>query len=367
MNNKRINVTRSSMPPFEEYIEKIRGLWDNCWLSNRGAIHREFEELLKRMMGVPYPFLFANGHVALEVAIDALGLPKGGEVITTPYTHCSTTHAIVRNGLKPVFCDVNGVDYTIDVSQIEKYITHKTVAICAVHVYGNLCDVDAIDEIANKHHLKVIYDAAHAFGVKRNGIDVASFGDISMFSCHATKVFHTIEGGITVFKDKAIYDKINNYVNFGFDGPEEVKYISTNARMNEFEAAMGVCNLRHFSEEIVKRKSVYDKYVEYLSGFKGIKLIAPQLDVTPNYAYFPVFFDGYKYSRNEIQNRLAEHDVYARKYFYPIVTELACYHKMFQNIQMPIAKHASDTVLTLPMYADLQTEDVERICKIILD
>lgn len=362
---KRINVTRSSMPPFEEYVEKIKVLWENRWLSNRGVLHKEFEELLKERMGVPFPFLFANGHVALEVAIDALRLPKGGEVITTPYTHCSTTHSIVRNDLIPIFCDVNDVDYTIDVNQIEKLITEKTVAICAVHVYGNLCDVDAIDAIAKKHHLKVIYDAAHAFGVKLNGVDTAAFGDVSMFSCHATKVFHTIEGGIVTFKDEAIYNKINSLVNFGFAGPEEVQFISTNARMNEYEAAMGICNLKHFDEEVAKRKIAADQYNARLSGVKGIKLISPQNGVTPNYAYFPVFFEGYKYSRDEIQAKLAEHNVFARKYFYPIITELQCYRDMFAG-STPVSKHASETVLTLPMYADLSVEDVNRICDIIL-
>ena len=363
---KKIAVTRSSMPPFEEYVEKIKVLWENRWLSNRGVLHKEFEELLKDRMNAPYPFLFANGHVALEVAIDALDLPKGGEVITTPYTHCSTTHSIVRNGLVPVFCDVNNIDYTIDVTQIEQYITPKTVAICAVHVYGNLCDIDAIDTIAKKHNLKIIYDAAHAFGVKRNGIDAGAFGDISMFSCHATKVFHTIEGGIVTFKDETVYNKINSLVNFGFAGPEEVQFISTNARMNEYEAAMGICNLKHFDEEVAKRKIAADKYTSRLSGVDGIKLIEPQKGVVPNYAYYPVFFENYKYSRDEIQERLAKHNIFARKYFYPIITNLKCYKNMYKGVQMPVSKHASDVVLTLPMFADLTVEDVNNICDIIL-
>ena len=362
---KRINVTRSSMPPFEEFVEKIKVLWENRWLSNRGVLHKEFEELLKVKMNVPFPFLFANGHVALEVAIDALGLPKGGEVITTPYTHCSTTHSIVRNGLVPVFCDVNDVDYTIDVNQIEKLITEKTVAICAVHVYGNLCDVDAIDAIAKKYNLKVIYDAAHAFGVKRNGVNAAAFGDVSMFSCHATKVFHTIEGGIVSFKDESVYNIINSLVNFGFEGPEEVQFVSTNARMNEYEAAMGICNLKHFDEEVAKRKIAADQYTARLSGVKGIKLIDSQDGVTPNFAYYPVFFDGYKYSRDEIQTKLATHNIFARKYFYPIITQLKCYNS-FRDINVPVSQHASDIVLTLPMYADLSVEEVNRICDIIL-
>lgn len=364
--NKLIAVTRSSMPSFKEYCEEIQILWENRWLSNRGCVHKEFEKRLQERMKVNYVTLYANGHVALEVAIDAFKFPQGSEVITTPYTHCSTTHAIVRNGLVPVFCDVNDKDYTLDVNQIEKYITSKTVAIVATHVYGLLCDVDAIDKIARDHNLKVIYDAAHAFGVKRKGVDAASFGDASMFSCHATKVFHTIEGGIVVFKEKSIYDNIESLVNFGFKGPEEVQFVSTNARMNEFEAAMGICNLRHIDEEIAKRKVVANRYEERLSCVSGIRLIAHQPDVTPNYAYFPVFFDGYKYSRNVVQEKLEEYNILARKYFFPIVPDMMCYKDQFVGKEYPVSKHAADTVLALPMYADLTIEEVDRICKIIL-
>ena len=197
-------------------------------------------------------------------------------------------------------------------------------------------------------------------------IDAANFGDIAMFSCHATKVFHTIEGGITVFRDPSVHEKLESLINFGFNGPEHVQYISTNARMNEYEAAMGVCNLRHFDEEVAKRKIAADRYDERLSGIKGIHMIAPQKGVTRNYAYYTAFFDGYKYHRNEIQQMLSKHNIFARKYFYPIVPELECYHTMFQGIEMPVAKHASETVLALPMYADLTVEDVDRICDIIL-
>lgn len=363
---KTIFVTRSSMPSYEEYCEEIKILWGNRWLSNRGCIHKEFEKQLQERMKVDYVTLYANGHVALEVAIDAFNFPKGGEVVTTPYTHCSTTHAIVRNGLVPVFCDVNDKDFTIDVNQIEKYITSKTVAIVATHVYGLLCDVDAIDAIARKHNLKVIYDAAHAFGVKRNGVDAAAFGDASMFSCHATKVFHTIEGGIVVYKDKAIYDKIDSLVNFGFRGPEEVQFVSTNARMNEFEAAMGICNLRHIDDEIAKRKVVADRYTERLSDVKGIRLIDRQKGVTPNYAYFSVFFDGYKYDRNEVQRRLQDEQIFARKYFYPSVPDLLCYKDRYRGSEFPVSEHAAETVLSLPMYADLTMDEVDEICNVIL-
>lgn len=364
--DKLITVTRSSMPTFGEYIDEIKVLWDNRWLSNRGELHRKFEKMLQERMGVEHLSLFANGHVALEVGIDAFHFPKGSEVITTPYTHCSTTHSIVRNGLVPVFCDVNDKDYTIDVNQIEKYITPKTVAIMATHVYGVLCDVDAIDAIAKKHSLKVIYDAAHAFGVKRNGVDCANFGDMAMFSCHATKVFHTIEGGITVFKDEAVHQDVDKLTNFGFTSYEDVGFVSTNARMNEYEAAMGICNLRHFEDEVAKRKAASDLYDKLLLGEKGIHKIAPQECVTQNYAYYPVFFDGYKYDRNEIQKRLKERLILARKYFYPIIPDLSCYKPQYGSLNYPVARHAADTVLALPMYADLTEEDVTRICNIIL-
>lgn len=365
--NKLIAVTRSSMPSFEEYCEEIKSLWDSRWLSNRGAIHKEFERLLQERMSVDYVALFANGHVALEVAIDAFRFPKGSEVITTPYTHCSTTHSIVRNGLVPVFCDVNDRDFTIDADQIEKYITEKTVAIVATHVYGLLCDVDRIDAIAKKYNLMVIYDAAHAFGVKRNGVDAISYGDAAMISCHATKVFHTIEGGIVSFKDKAVYDNIDSLVNFGFKGPEEVQFISTNARMNEFEAAMGICNLRHIDAEIARRKAAADRYAEHLSGIPGIKMIPSQPGVSSNYAYFPVFFDGYKFNRNEIQEKLKQENILARKYFYPIIPDLMCYKDRYAAGDYPVSRHAAETVLALPMFADLTPEDVDKICKIILD
>ena len=364
--NKLLAVTRSSMPSFEEYCEEIKVLWENCWLSNRGSLHKEFESELSVFLDASNVFLYANGHVALEVGIDAFHFPKGSEVITTPYTHCSTTHSIVRNGLIPVFVDVNDRDYTIDVSRIEDAITEKTVAIMATHVYGVMCEVESIDRIAKKHKLKVIYDAAHAFGVKKDGEDVSHWGDMVMFSTHATKVFHTIEGGITVFKDKLIQSQLNSLVNFGFNGPEDVVHVSTNARMNEFEAAMGLCNLRHFKEEVAKRAIVAKHYHDRLDGVDGVHFISPQPGVTQNHAYFPVFFDGYKYTRDMIQSRLAEENIYARKYFFPIVPELSCYKEQYSSQAFPVANHASQIVLALPMFADLSLDDVDRVRDIIL-
>lgn len=361
----QIFVTKSSMPPFEEYINEIKKLWDNRWLSNRGTIHKQLESELSNLLGVKNVSLFANGHVALEVAINAYAFENGSEVITTPYTHCSTTHSIVRNNLKPVFCDINESDLTINPDLIEELITEQTVAIVATHVYGLICDVEKIEKIAHKHNLKVIYDAAHAFNVKYKGLGIANYGNASMFSTHATKVFQTIEGGITVFNDENIFAIIDNLTNFGFVGPEKVEFISTNARMNEFEAAMGICNLRHFETENAKRKLVNDKYIEKLSNIKGIRLLQPQNNVTQNYSYFIAFFDGYRKTRNQVESELKAENIFARKYFYPIIPELGCYQSMYPNNNTPIAKRAADTVLSLPMYADLSIEDVERICRII--
>lgn len=278
MDNK-ILVTRSSMPTLDEYVEEIRSIWDSHWLTNMGVKHKELQAELEEYLEIPHVALYTNGHLALENAIAALNLPEGGEVITTPFTFASTTHAIVRNGLVPVFCDVNEKDYTIDVTKIEDLITDRTVAIVPVHVYGNLCDVEEIDRIAKKYGLKVIYDAAHAFAVKYKGVSSACFGDASMFSFHATKVFNTIEGGAVCFKNDSWVQLLNDQKNFGIHGPESVCYVGGNAKMNEFQAAMGICNLRHLGDEIAKRKSVVERYRERLSGVEGIQLSAIQENV----------------------------------------------------------------------------------------
>ena len=251
----KIKVTRSSMPDFDEYIEEIKDLWESHWLTNMGVKHKKLQLELEKLLGVRHVILYTNGHLALEGAWEALHLPIGGEVITTPFTFASTTHAIVRSGLVPVFCDVKEEDYTMDPSKIESLINDKTVAICPVHVYGNLCDVEAIERIAKKHNLKVVYDAAHAFGVKYKGISSANFGDISMFSFHATKVFNTIEGGCLCFNDDKLVDILNDLKNFGIHSPESTVYIGGNAKMNEFQAAMGLCNLKHLDKERERSRS----------------------------------------------------------------------------------------------------------------
>lgn len=376
-NMDKILVTRSSMPKFEEYVEEIRELWETHWLTNMGVKHQQLETNLADYLGMNKDniALFVNGHQALECIIEAFGLGKEkndkgeakDEVITTPYTFASTTNAIVRKGLKPVFCDIKLENYTIDESKIEALITDRTCAILPVHVYGNLCDTEKIQNIADKYNLKVIYDAAHAFGVTKKEVSSAKFGDASMFSFHATKVYNTIEGGAICFKDAKFKKILNNWKNFGITGSESVEYIGGNAKMNEFSAAMGICNLRHLSEEIEKRKKVSDAYKKYLSGIDGIILNQEQKDVNSNYAYFPIVVDEEKYgkTRDDIYNKLAKNNIYARKYFYPLTSEYECYRDSFDAKDTPIALWISNRVLTLPMYADLKEEQIKRICSII--
>ena len=319
-------------------------------------------------MGVKNVTLYANGHLALENAIAAFNLPTGGEVITTPFTFASTTHAIVRNGLVPVFCDIREDNYTIDISQIEKLITERTVAIVPVHVYGNICDIEEIDRIAKQYGLKVIYDAAHTFAETYKGKSTACFGDASIFSFHATKVFNTIEGGAVCYQNDNWVQLLNDLKNFGIRGEENVEYVGGNAKMNEFQAAMGICNLRHIEEEIAKRRKVIEHYREILGDVQGIHILDPQENVKSNYAYFPVLFEDYKYTRNEIYNRLRDHNIMARKYFYPLTNSFECYrnYPTAGVEKTPIAQRIALCVLTLPLYADLQMEEVDRICDIIL-
>ena len=362
-----INVTRSSMPSYEEFCEEIKDLWESHWLTNMGVKHKALQSQLEEYLDVPHAILYTNGHLALENIIAAMNLPQGGEVITTPFTFASTTHAIVRNGLMPVFCDIDEKDFTIDVKKIEALITDKTCAIVPVHVYGNVCDVEEIERIAKKHNLKVIYDAAHAFGVKKGGVDVSNFGDASMFSFHATKVFNTIEGGAVTFADDSLVQVLNDMKNFGIRGQEKVSFVGGNAKMNEFQAAMGLCNLRHIDEEIAKRQAIVERYRSHLEGIPGLQLNVIQEDVVPNYAYFPIVFheDVFGTNRDEVMERLAEHGIGARKYFYPLTNAFECYENDYNVNDTPIALEISKKVLTLPLYSDLTIETVDQICEVI--
>ncbi len=366
MENK-ILVTRSSMPDLEEYIQEIQGIWDSRWLTNMGVKHQQFQRELSTYMGVEHVELLTNGHMALELSIQALGLNKG-EIITTPFTFASTTHAIVRNGLTPVFCDIDPVTFTIDTNKIENLITDQTVAILPVHVYGNICNIEEIRRISEKYGLKVIYDAAHTFGETYKGMGIGIYGDVSCFSFHATKVFHSIEGGAVCFHDNEFGKEIYRLKNFGIKNEDVIDGIGANAKMNEFCAAMGLCNLRHVDVEIAKRAAVAKRYRKHLEGIEGIQLNPIQNDVTSNYAYFPAVFDEkiFGASRNEILTKLAEHGIGARKYFYPLTNSFECFHGLYDANQTPIALRISKRVLTLPLYADLQLDDVDRICKLIL-
>ncbi len=356
------------MPDIDEYMKEISVLWDSHWLTNAGEKHEEFRVRLREYMGTNEVELFTNGHMAIELALKTLGLEKG-EVITTPFTFVSTTHAIVRSGLTPVFCDIDQKDYTMDAGKLEALITDKTVAIVPVHVYGNICNIDKIQEIADKHGLKVIYDAAHTFGETYKGKGIGSFGDASCFSFHATKVFNTIEGGAVCFKNAELYERIRCIRDFGIVDEENVDYIGPNAKMNEFCAAMGICNLRHLDKEIEKRSAVVKRYRERLKDVKGIRLSPVQKDVKSNHAYFPVVFEPeiFGADRDEIQKALGKEGISARKYFYPITTMLGCYKDSYDAENTPVALDVSKKVLTLPMYADLTMADTDRICDVILE
>lgn len=365
--DNNILVTRSSMPSMEEYIEEIRSIWDSHWLTNMGEKHKALQAELQKYMGVPAVELLTNGHMALELSLQAMNLQ--GEVITTPFTFASTTHAIVRNGLEPVFCDIDPETYTMDVTQIERLITDRTCAVLPVHVYGNVCNIEEIERIAHKYGLKVLYDAAHTFGETYKGQGIGNFGDASCFSFHATKVFNTIEGGAVCYRDPDMGRRLYELKNFGIHGPEEVDAVGANAKMNEFCAAMGLCNLRHVDEEIAKRRAVVERYREHLEGVDGLRLNAQQPEVRSNYAYFPVVFDENLFgaSRNEVMDALAQNGIGARKYFYPLTNTFECFHGKYDVDATPVALHVAKRVLTLPLYADLSMEDVDRICKIVLE
>lgn len=361
----KLFTTRPTLPPVEEYMEQIKRIWDSKWLTNMGRIHNEFEKELEKYLGIDKISLFVNGHLALEMVIQAMELT--GEVITTPYTFISTTHAIVRNGLQPVFCDIEENSYTIDTDKLESLITDRTSAIIPVHVYGNVCNVEEIERIAKKYNLKVIYDAAHAFGVKYKGKSIAEYGDASMFSFHATKVFHSIEGGAVAYREEEIGRRLYNLKNFGIQSEEMVEEIGANAKMNEFQAAMGVCNLRYIDEAIKQRRDIVTYYYKCLKECKGVRLNVEQADAERNYAYMPLLIipEEYKTDRNQLYNIFRENDIYARKYFYPLVTDAECYRELYGSSDVPTAKRVAENILTLPLYTDMTYEDVDRVCDII--
>ena len=369
MEEEKVLVTRSSMPPFEEYVEMIRPLWDSHWLTNMGTYHKQLEVELKKYLGVPQLSLMVNGHMALELAIQAMGFSEGSEIITTPFTFISTTHAIIRNKLVPVFCDIKLSDYTIDEDKIEELITEKTVAILPVHVYGNICNVKKIQDIADKYNLKVIYDAAHAFGEKIQDTGIGNFGDASIFSFHATKVYNTIEGGAVAFRDENLYKKLYNLKNFGIRSEEIVAEVGANAKMNEFSAAIGLCNLKHLEQNISARKDRIKCYLDRLSGIDEIKLPDfKNTEITYTYGYFPIMFKAEKCSgeiRNDVYAQLRLHNIFSRKYFYPITADAACFKNKYKKVPLENARYVGDNILVLPLYPELEFSNIEKAAEIV--
>lgn len=362
---KPIYVTEAFLPPYEEYTHRIKQIWDTHWMTNNGKLHKELEGELKKYLHVDNVTLFVNGHLALDVAIKALNLT--GEIITTPFTFASTTHAIVMNGCTPVFCDINLNDFTIDADKIEDLITEQTSAILAVHVYGYPCDVKKIQQIAKKHNLKVIYDAAHAFGVEIDGEGIGNFGDVSMLSFHATKVFNTIEGGALLYQNQEYERKFTLYKNFGITGPETVEAVGLNAKMNEFQAAMGLVNLKYVDEQIKKRKKITEIYRDSLNECNGIEFLKDLANVKHNYSYFPFLVNEVEFgiSRDKLLENLKEYNIFTRKYFYPLTSNYTCFNEQYKHYDLKNAEFVSKNVLTLPLYGGLEMKTAEHIVKII--
>lgn len=364
--NDIVFLTRASMPPFEEYTKEIEDCWKNRWITSFGPKHNQLEKSLKDFFHVKNLKLFANGHSALENTIQAFGLE--GEIITTPFTFASTTHAIMRNNLIPRFCDINLLDFNIDVEKIERLITPNTSAILPVHLFGRACDVTKIDKIAKKYNLTVIYDAAHAFGIETDGKTIAEYGDASVFSFHASKVFNSIEGGAVVYKDSSLDSVFDKLRTFGSDENEFIEFIGSNGKMNEFEAAMGLCNLRHFYEELEKRKKAFDYYHQCLSDVIGIKFPVTNENQTFNYSYFPVIItDSFKISRDELLKQLNSNGILARRQFFQLANHYPCYPTKFAEDKTENAEYISKRILTLPLYSGLDKSTIDYICSFFIN
>lgn len=368
MSDIKFPITRPFLPEKDAFMRYAGQIWDNRWLTNGGPLAGQLETALRDRLKVDNIVVFANGHLALDGALKALGL-QDGEAITTPLTFISTTNALAMNNLTPVFCDVKPTDCTIDETKIEALITEKTKVIVPVHVYGFPCNCKAIEEIARRHNLKVVYDAAHVFGVEVDGQGIGCFGDASMFSFHATKVFHTVEGGGVTFSDPALRPPLLRSKNFGVDTTTgDAASVSFNAKMTEFHAAMGLANLEIVDQQLAKRKILVERYLERLKDVPQLELFRwDNPAVTYNYAYFPVLV-----SRSSPADRdtlfsclLNEHHIQARKYFYPLISDFSCYNTEHNSGDTPIAKDISSRVLTLPLYYELNVEDVDHICEVI--
>lgn len=363
---KRIYVTQPSLPPLDEFTELLRKIWASRYITNNGPFHRELEEALTGYLGVKHISLFANGTLALITALHALGIK--GEVITTPFSFVATTHSLWWNGITPVFTDVNPVTGNLDPDRIEEAISPKTKAILPVHVYGTPCDTERIEAIARKHGIKVIYDAAHAFGVKVDGRSVLNCGDLSILSFHATKVYNTIEGGAIICHDTETKQHIDDLKNFGFRDEVTVIEAGINAKMNELQAAYGLLQLRYIDQMIAKRKKVAGLYRELLREVVGIRMLPDIEGISHGYAYFPVFVEPqYPISRDQLYEKLKRHGIMARRYFYPLISNLPKYRNLpsASAENLPVANRLANTVICLPIYPELEYDEINRISSIL--
>ncbi|MGA2159067.1 MAG: DegT/DnrJ/EryC1/StrS family aminotransferase [Dehalococcoidia bacterium] len=362
-----IYVTRPLLPDLKEFNKELEEIWASKWLSNNGPKHQKLEEEIGRLLKVPYISLFNNGTIALIVAINSLRL--SGEVITTPFTFPATPHVLAWNGIKPIFCDIDEQTMNIDVDKIEKMITPKTTAILGVHVFGVPCDVLGIQSIADRYGLKVIYDAAHAFDTEVDGTCIGNFGDISAFSFHATKLFHTAEGGALTFSDPNLKPRIDLLKNFGIKNEDEVLMPGINGKMNEIQAALGLVNLKYIGGETEKRKKIVETYNSYLNGIEGISIRKLSPNIRYSYQYYVIRIDREKFglSRDEVYSRLKEYNIFSRKYFYPLCSDYVCYRQLpsANPHHLPMAKKIVDEVLCLPLYGGLSIDSAEKICEIL--
>lgn len=366
MNMKKIFVTQPFLPPLEEFIPYLEEIWASKYLTNGGPQHQLLEEKLARYLGVEHLALFNNGTNALMTALQALNLK--GEVITTPFSFVATSNALLWNGIKPVFTDIDPITLNLDPAKIEAAITPETTAILPVHCYGNPCDTDAINDIAQRHGLKVVYDAAHAFGVHNEQGSVLNIGDLSILSFHATKVFNTFEGGAIICPDAEMKTKINNLKNFGIEDEVTVTIAGANGKMSEVHAAMGLAQLKHIDEAIDRRGAVDARYRTGLAAIKGLTALPKLNQTVSNFAYFPILVnDDYPLTRDEIYDELRAHGILTRRYFYPLISEFPMYTGLPSSgaKNLPVATEMALRIICLPIYPDLEHDDVDRILAVL--